>query len=503
MPITPRILIIGAGFAGLGMAVALKRAGFDRLTLLDRGTEVGGTWRDNTYPGCACDVPSHLYSYSFEPQFNWSRPYADQPQIFAYLKHIADKYGLRPHLRLGVEVLASRWIEARQVWQVQLGHGELLEGEVLVQAGGVLVKPSLPAFKGMEHFQGPVFHSARWRRDVELAGKRVALVGTGASAIQIAPELAAQARQLHIFQRSAPWVMPRNDQPYGPLTRWLYRWLPGLLRLNRWRIYAINELITLGFLGNAFIRHLMARNGLRHLREQLQDPGLVARATPVEEPGCKRVLVSDTWYPTLARPNVSLVTRGIERVTRQGIVTADGKLHEADVIILGTGFVTTDFASLMHIEGRHGQDLGRQWMQAARTHLGLASHGFPNLFFLLGPGTGLGSNSIVFMLEAQADYVVQAVRHIAREGVVLDLKEDVQAASYAELQRRMKRTVWATGCTSWYQTPSGRIDTLWPDFSFNYWRRTRRFDPGVYDVRPLARGAPFPTPVSASSSASS
>jgi cation diffusion facilitator CzcD-associated flavoprotein CzcO len=447
-----------------------------------------------------------LYSYSFEPHFNWNSPYATQPQILAYLKYIADKYELRQHLRLGTEVVESRWIEDRQVWQMQLGHGELLEGEVLVNAMGALVKPSQPAFKGLEHFQGPVFHSARWRHDVDLAGKRVALIGTGASAIQIAPEVAALAQHLRIFQRSAPWVMPRNDQAYGPVTRWLYRRLPGLLRLNRWRIYIVNELITLGFLGSAFVRRLMVRAGLHHMLQQLDDPDLIARAVPDHPPGCKRVLVSDTWYPTLAKPHVSLVSRGIDRITRQGIVTADGKLHEVDVIIFGTGFVVTDFSAITRIQGRHGRDLGRQWMQAARTHLGLATHGFPNLFFLLGPGTGLGSNSMVFMLEAQANYIAQAVGHIAREEAVLDLKEDVQAASYADLQRRMKRTVWASGCTSWYQTPSGRIDTLWPDFSFNYWRRTRHFDPSAYDVRPLSRRQPdqaAAVSVSASSAASS
>ncbi|MEY4563275.1 MAG: hypothetical protein RLZZ618_2552 [Pseudomonadota bacterium] len=495
-PTPPRLLIIGAGFAGLGLAMALQRAGLKNFTVLDRGTEVGGTWRDNTYPGCACDVASHLYSYSFAPKFNWARPYAQQPQILAYLKHHVDKHHLRPHLRLGVEVVASRWIEERQLWQVQLGHGELIEAEVLVNAMGALVKPSVPALKGIEHFQGPVFHSARWRHDVDLTGKRVALIGTGASAIQIGPELAPRVQHLSVFQRSAPWVMPRHDQPYGALTRWLYRRLPGLLRLNRWRIYAINEVIALGFLGNGFVRGLMVRTGLRHMRAHLSDPDLLAKVRPDHHPGCKRVLVSDHWYPMLNRPNVSLVTRGIERVTRQGIVTSDGKLHEADVIIFGTGFVVTDFASLTSIAGRRGQDLGQQWMQAARTHLGLSTHGFPNLFHLLGPSAGLGSNSVVFMAEAQANYVVQAVQHIARSGAVLDLKPAVQAASYTALQQRMKRTVWATGCRSWYQTPSGRIDTLWPDFTFTYWWRTRRFDASVYDAHFVHR-----SPLSATSAA--
>lgn len=482
---TPRILIIGAGFAGLGAAIALKRAGFHSLTVIDRGAEVGGTWRDNTYPGCACDVPSHLYSFSFDSGFDWDRPYAGQAQIFDYLKRLADRHGVRPHLRLNTEVRRASWVDERRVWQLELGDGGVLEGEVLVSGVGGLVRPSLPAIDGVESFEGAAFHSARWRHDVDLAGKRVALIGTGASAVQIGPEVAKVAQHLHVFQRTPPWVMPRRDTPYGPLRRWLYRHVPGLTRLDRWRIYALHELATVGFLGSApsqrAVRWLMARVASRHLRRQVADPALRSRLTPRDAPGCKRIVLSDAWYPTLARSNVSLVTEAIERIVPEGVVTSDGQVHAVDVLIFGTGFSVSGALSRTH--GRQGVKLGESWARhGAQTHLGLAARGFPNHFMLLGPGTGLGSNSVVFMLEAQLNYLVQALRFLARSNKVVEVRADVQAAGDAERQQRLRHTVWASGCQSWYRSASGRIDTLWPDFSFNYWRRTRRFDARVYEV---------------------
>ena len=488
MPAHPlRILIIGAGFSGLCAAIQLKRAGFERITLIDRGDEVGGTWRDNSYPGCACDIPSHLYSFSFDARWDWTRPYGQRAEIFAYLRHMADKHDVRRHLRLGVEAQASTWLEDRQLWQVTLAGGEVLEAEVLIGAIGALVKPALPKIDGLDSFAGPVFHSARWRHDVDLVGLRVALIGTGASAIQVAPEVAAVANHLSIFQRTAPWVLPRGDRPYSPVKRWLYRNLPGLLRLNRWRIYVLNELLTLGFLGNRRLQKLMRWAGTQHLRRRLKDAALLAKATPDHAPGCKRILVSDGWYPTLKRPNVALVTEPIERITAQGIVTRDGMQHAVDAIVVATGFVVTEFTALTNTHGRDGADLAARWMQGAATHLGLVTHGFPNLFTLLGPNTGLGSNSIVFMIEAQVNYVVQAVQHLARCGGTLEVRAEVQARSYADVQRRMQGTVWVSGCKSWYQSEGGRIDTLWPGFTTAYWWRSLRFD--AADYLSLARPA--------------
>ena len=481
MPLSPtRILIIGAGFAGLCATIQLKRAGLERITVIDRGDEVGGTWRDNTYPGCACDIPSHLYSFSFDARWDWTRPYGQRAEIFAYLQHMADKHDVRRHLRLGVEAQSSRWLDDRQLWQVTLGNGELLEAELLIGAIGALVKPALPKIDGIESFAGPVFHSARWRHDVDLKGLRVALIGTGASAIQLAPEVAAVASHLSIFQRTAPWVMPRGDKPYSKARRWLFRHVPGLSRLNRWRIYALNELLSLGFLGNRQFQTLMRWAGMHHLRRRLNDPQLLAQTTPDYAPGCKRVLVSDAWYPTLKRPNVSLVTEPIARITPQGVVTRDGVQHAVDAVVVATGFVVTEFSALTNTQGRGGADLAQRWMQGAATHLGLVTHGFPNLFTLLGPNTGLGSNSIVFMIEAQVNYVVQAVKHLARHGGTLEVRAEVQARSYADVQRRMQSTVWVSGCKSWYQSEGGRIDTLWPNFTTAYWWRTLRFDASAY-----------------------
>jgi cation diffusion facilitator CzcD-associated flavoprotein CzcO len=483
-----RILIIGAGFAGLGAAMALKRAGFTHITIFDRGAQVGGVWRDNTYPGCACDVPSHLYSFSFDTSFDWHHAYAKQPQIWAYLQHLAQQHGLHEHLRLNTEVRSAAWSQEGQVWNLHLANGETVQGDVLIQGVGALVKPKKIDIEGLADFAGPVFHSTRWQHDVPLQGQRVALIGTGASAIQLGPYLAKVVQQLHIFQRNAPWVMPKGDQTYSPLKRWLYQRVPGLLRLNRWRIYWLGELFTLGFLGHRWAQKIMRRAGLRHIQRHIAKPELQAKVTPNYAPGCKRVLVSDEWYPTLNQPHVNLVTSPIERITPEGIVTQDGQLHGVDAIILATGFSVS--GALARTQGRGGQWLGEVWKHSAATHLGLSTHGFPNMFTLLGPGTGLGSNSVIFMLEAQLKHMVQAVQYLALSGGTLEIKPEVQTQSYAQLQQRMKRTVWASGCSSWYQATPGRIDTLWPDFSLNFWRQTRHFDASVYDVSPSVKKSP-------------
>jgi cation diffusion facilitator CzcD-associated flavoprotein CzcO len=495
----PRILILGAGFSGLGAAIRLKRAGFTGFTLVDRGDDVGGVWRDKTYPGCACDVASHLYSFSFDPDFDWLRTHAGQPQILDYLRQLVARHGLAPHLRLRTEVRKAVWDEGDQLWRLHLAGGEVLEAEVFVSAVGGLVQPSMPVLEGLADFPGPVFHSSRWRHDVDLAGKRVALIGTGASAIQVGPALADTVGQLHVFQRNAPWVFPRRDRPYGRVRRWLYRCVPGLRRLNRWRLYALHEALALSFLGHAWAEALLRRVTLRHLRRQLPDAALRDSATPRDRPGCRRVLVSDDWYPMLAKPHVSLVTQGIERVTPEGVQTRDGERHAVDAIVLCTGFTVS--GALGRTQGRGGRVLGALWSRAAQTYLGLVAHGFPNMFTLLGPGTGTGSNSALFMLESQLDYLVQAVRYLAQgPGAVIDIKAEVQAASDAEVQRRLQGTVWASGCKSWYRAASGRIETLWPDFSFNYRRRTRRFDASLYDVGwrvPPPPSVPRPLPADA------
>jgi len=478
-----RAVVVGAGFGGIGAAISLRRAGFTDVTVLERADEVGGTWRDNTYPGCACDIPSQLYSFSFEPNPGWTRSYPSQPEIQAYLVRTAERHGLRSCLRVGATVTELRWDEASCTWAVHLADGEVLTADVVVSATGPLSTPSVPDIDGLDQFTGTVFHSARWRHDHDLRGERVAVIGTGASAVQFVPEIAPVAAHVDVYQRTAPWVIGRADHPVPVRQQQLFAWLPFVQRVLRWRTYVRQELLALAFLGHERVTARVAAMGTEHIAAAIDDPELKAAVTPHFSPGCKRLLVSDDWYPTLTRPHVDLVTAPIDRVVADGVVTTDGVVHPADTIVLGTGFAATDFLAPMRVVGRGGVELSEAWRDGAATHLGITVAGFPNLFLLAGPSTGLGHNSIVFMIEAQLHHVLGALRHRARHGVAaLDVRADVQAASYAEVQRRMRRTVWASGCDSWYRSEDGRIDTLWPGSTVDYWRRTRRFDPAAFEV---------------------
>jgi len=490
-PLDPRhdaalvhIAILGAGFAGLGMAMRLRAAGIRSFTIFERGDDVGGTWRDNTYPGCACDVPSHLYSFSFAPKHDWSRRYASQPEIQDYLTACRDDHDLRRHVRCGTAIEEMRYDPRARVWRLRTSDGDEVVAHVVVNATGPLSKPSLPRLPGLESFEGTLFHSARWRHDHDLAGERVAVVGTGASAIQIVPAIAAKAGRLHVFQRTAPWIVPRHDRPFGRLARAIFRRVPGARRAYRAWLYLRHEARALAFLGRRPLAGLVARAARAHLARQVADPALRARLTPDTELGCKRVLISNDWYPALQRPNVELVTDAIAEVRPRSLVTRDGREIEVDTLILATGFDATSFLSPMKVYGRSGVELSDAWKDGAATHLGITVAGYPNLFLLVGPNTGLGHNSIVFMIEAQVRYVVQAIQHLLRENPApLALRVEAQARSYRDVQERMADTVWTTGCRSWYLSESGRNDTLWPGFSFDYWRRTRRFEPTLYEGR--------------------
>lgn len=476
-----RVVVIGAGFAGIGAAILLRQAGYTDVTVLEQADEVGGTWRDNTYPGCACDVPSNLYSFSFEPNPDWTRAYPSQPEIEEYLVRTVDRHNLRPCIRFGTTVTELRWDDDAGCWEVHTAGGEVLTADVVLNGTGPLSKPSVPDIPGLDAFAGTVFHSARWRHDHDLTGERVAVIGTGASSIQFVPEIAPAAAHVDVFQRTPPWVLSRDDRPVPAWRRRLYARVPALQRLHRWRIYGRQELLALAFLGRPKVTERVIAMGTEHIAEFVDDPDLRAAVTPDYSPGCKRLLISNDWYPTLVRPDVDLVTSPIERIEPEGVVTADGELHRADTVVLGTGFAATDFLAPMRVVGRDGVELSEAWRDGAATHLGIAVAGFPNLFLLAGPSTGLGHNSIVFMIESQLHYVLGALRHRERTGhAVLDVRPDVQADSYREVQRRMGRTVWASGCDSWYRSEDGRIDTLWPGFTVEYWWRTRRFDPGSY-----------------------
>jgi cation diffusion facilitator CzcD-associated flavoprotein CzcO len=476
-----RIGIVGAGFAGLCAAIRLQQAGFGEVEIFERAADVGGTWRDNTYPGCACDIPSNLYSFSFEPNPEWTRMYPQQGEIHAYLRRVVEKYGLARRIRYGKELTEARYDEASAAWDLRFADGEVKRVDIFVGATGPLSKPALPKIGGLEAFEGIAFHSAHWRHDVDLKGKRVAVIGTGASAIQFVPRIAPQVAQLTVYQRTPPWILPHRDRPFGPRERRLYRLFPFAQRLLRWAIYLRQELLIFGFTGGARIQARFRKFASWMLERQVADPELRRRLTPDYAPGCKRLLITNEWYPALQRHNVELVTEPVARLEGRRVIAASGAAREADVVIFATGFAATEFVAPMKILGRGGAELGAAWKQGAATHLGISVAGYPNAFLIVGPNTGLGHNSLVFMIEAQVNYVVAGLERLRDSGKrTLEVRPEVQAASYADVQRRLKRTVWASGCRSWYLTADGRNDTLWPGSTLDYWRRTLRFDAENY-----------------------
>jgi len=485
------VVVIGAGFGGLGAGHALRKAGVDRFVILEAADAVGGTWRDNTYPGCACDIPSHLYSFSFAQNPQWSRSYPAQPEIEAYLERTTDDLALRPFVRFGCEVAELRWDDERALWRVLLADGSELEARSVISATGGLSRPAMPDIAGLDRFAGTVFHSARWRHDHDLTGERVGVIGTGASAIQFVPEIAPVAGHTTVFQRTAPWVLPRDDRPAPAWRQHLYAVVPFLQRLHRWRVYARQEMLALAFVGRgrarAAVSARVAEAGREHIAEHIADPELRATLTPTYEPGCKRLLIANDWYPALARNDVEVVSDRITEIVPEGVRTADGALHALDTLVLGTGFTATEFLAPVKVVGREGLELDEHWRSGAATHLGIAVSGFPNLFLLVGPGTTLGHNSIVFMIEAQLRWVMAALGEGWRRGTALELRPEVEQAEYAEQQRRAEGTVWASGCDSWYRSPDGRLDTIWPGTTIEYWWRTRRFDPAA--LRPVAPSA--------------
>jgi cation diffusion facilitator CzcD-associated flavoprotein CzcO len=476
------VLIVGTGFAGLGMAVRLKQAGLDDFVMLERADEVGGTWRDNTYPGAACDVPSHLYSFSFAPNPDWSRSFSPQDEIQEYLRRTATEFGVRPHIRFRHEVLGAAWDETNQRWRVRTTAGDFAAA-VLVSATGALSDPAIPPLPGLDRFQGTVFHSARWDHDHDLAGKRVAVVGTGASAIQFVPQIQPRAGRLTVFQRTPPWILPRWDRPFRPAERWAFRHLPLLQRLARAGIYWGREQMVAGFVIAPNLMRAAERLARRHLERSVPDPLLRAKLTPDYRIGCKRILISNDYLPSLTQPNVGLVAAGVTEVRERSVVADDGSEHEVDTIIFGTGFHVTDIPVADRIAGRNGTTLKDRWAAGMKAYKGTAVAGFPNLFLLVGPNTGLGHSSQVFMIESQVAYVLDAVRHIQQTGDVLDVREDAETAWDAGVQRAMARTVWTTGgCASWYLDERGRNTTLWPGSTWRFRRRTARFDSAAYRV---------------------
>lgn len=480
-----KVAIVGAGFAGLAMAIRLKQAGVDDFVVFERGDDVGGTWRDNTYPGAACDVPSHLYSFSFAPNPRWSRSFSPQGEILDYLRDTARRHGVMPHIRLGTPVTAMRWVDEARVWRVDTPDGGVT-AQFLVPGMGALSEPKLPDIPGIDGFEGAFFHSAAWEHDHDLTGESVAVIGTGASSIQFVPEIQPQVGSLHVFQRTPPWIIPRTDRPLTAAEHRLFRVLPAAQRFVRAAIYWGRELYAWGFIKPQRMR-APQRLARAHLEHQVTDPGLRAKLTPEYTMGCKRILISNDWYPTLARPNVEVVTDRISEIRPHSIVGADGTERPVDTIICGTGFHVTDFPAGDHIHGPGGASLSDVWNDrgSMEAYLGTTVAGFPNLFLLVGPNTGLGHTSMVFMIESQVGYVLDALRHVDSAGATtVEVRPEVQDAYNRDLQRQLATTVWnAGGCRSWYLDAHGRNTSLWPGFSWRFRQRARRFDPWSYVLR--------------------
>ncbi|WP_084957730.1 flavin-containing monooxygenase [Thermoactinospora rubra] len=467
----PRVAIIGAGFGGLCMAIRLQREGITSYTVFEKGATVGGTWRDNSYPGAACDIPSHLYSYSFERYTSWTRRYPAQSEILGYLEHCADKYDVRRKIRFNTEVATATFTGT--AWRVTTRDGAAEDFDVVVAAVGQLNRPHLPDIPGMSTFEGVAFHSARWNHDHDLTGRDVAVIGTGSSAAQFIPEVAKRARALKVFQRTPNWVIPKPDAEFGPLARKAFRYVPGLQRAYREWIYRYAENTLYPALARGWSTDLLRRRALAHLHDQVKDPELRAKLTPDYPPGCKRVVIDSRFYPALTRPNVEVVTEKITRIAPQGIETADGRLHEVGTIVYGTGFRSTEFLVPMKITGRGGADLHEQWRDGAEAYLGISVPNFPNLFLLYGPNTNLGHNSIIFMIECQVAHIMNCLPYLAARGP-MEVRPETMAAWTRQLNRAMERMVWGAGCQSWYKTAGGRITNNWPGPTTLYRRLTAR-----------------------------
>ncbi len=477
--------IVGGGFGGVGMGIRLRQQGIDDFTIFERAETVGGVWRANTYPGAACDVPSHLYSFSFAPGHHWSRRYAPQNEILDYLERITDEYGIRPHLRLGVEAKAATFNDAAGHWTLTDSEGKEHRFDVLVTACGQLTNPAIPSVPGTDEFDGRVFHSAEWDHDHDLTGERVAVIGTGASAIQFVPEIAKVTEQLDIYQRSAPWVLNKADREYRPWERRLFERFPIRVTASRMGLFAILEGATYPFTGSDWLARPFELLGDRERRKVLAGrPDLIAKTKPDSRLGCKRILFTSDWYPALLRPNVELIDGPVERITAGGVIGPDGTERPADTIIWGTGFQTQDFVAPLEIRGLDGRELNAVWAKRPEAFLGTTVSGFPNMFVMYGPNTNHISGSVPYTLECQYRYTLDAIDRLRERGFRwIDLREETQAEWRREIDERSEATSWvAGGCHNWYLSEDGANTNNWPGPWLEYRRRTRRINPGHYRV---------------------
>lgn len=477
------IAIIGAGFAGLAMGSSLVRAGRRDFLIFEQDDDVGGTWKVNDYPGCACDVPSHLYSFSFAPNPTWSRAFSPQEEIWNYQRRVAKQYALYDNTRLRTKITRAAFDDDAGIWRLTTAAGDVVTARVVVSGMGGLSTAALPNIQGRDDFEGTSFHSQQWDHDYRLDDKRVAVIGTGASAIQFVPEIAPKTAKLHLFQRTPPWILPKSDRAIKGWEQALFRKLPFTQQLARGLVYLSLEWRAGALVFAPALTAVAQWAARRHIEQHVDDPALREALTPSYRIGCKRVLLANNYYPALTKENVEVVTAGIERITAKGVRTVDGVEREVDAIIYGTGFRATDPVAKGVVFGRGGRDLVDVWSDGPEAYKGTAVAGFPNLFLLVGPNTGIGHTSVLYMLEAQVRYVLDGLNTMARTGVQwVDVLPDVMAEHNRWLQARMAKTVWSTGgCNSWYVNEHGKNVTLWPGFTSEFRRMLRRFDPAAYE----------------------
>jgi cation diffusion facilitator CzcD-associated flavoprotein CzcO len=477
----PSIAVIGTGFGGMAAVIELKKRGFDDIVVFEKSDEVGGVWRENTYPGAACDVPSPFYSYSFEPNPRWPHRFSRQPAILDYMRHVADKYDVRRHIRFGTEVVGAAYDTDAGKWTVELGSGDPVVVDVLVSAVGQLSRPSYPDIPGAESFAGPTFHSAEWDHDIDLTGKRVAVIGTGASAIQFVPEIQKQVAHLTLFQRTPPYIIPRPDREFSQLHHKVFERVPATQLVERGTWYGVVEGLSFAWTYSKPLAAAIKLRSKRHMRKQTEaKPGLFEKVWPTYQIGCKRILFSDNYLPALAEPNVDVTTERVTGITPAGVVTADGQEHESDVIIWGTGFKATEFLAPMSIKGGDGRDLHDSWREGAHAFYGMTVPHFPNLFIMYGPNTNTGGGSIIYFLEAQAKYLGDYVAHLSAAGAPLTVKPEVEQEYDERIQAQLSDSVWSQ-CSSWYRNSNGRITTNWPTLGVQY-KSQAKFDPADYEV---------------------
>ncbi len=478
------VAVVGAGFSGLCMAIKLKQAGRTNFRVFEKAADIGGTWYLNRYPGCACDVPSHLYSFSFEQNPCWSRAYSPAGEIWRYQKAVAEKHGLMPFIRLNAEVARAEYDEAAALWRLTLASGEQASARALVAGAGILHVPFTPEIKGAQSFAGKVMHTAAWDDGYDLAGERVAVIGTGASAVQLVPAIAEKVAHLDLYQRTPGWVLPRMDYSFADDAKRRFARFPLLQRLFRTLIYWRAEILALAFTRKPKLVAKFQKLAEGYLASAVPDPVLRKKLTPDFPIGCKRVLISDDFYPALQRPNVEVIADAVAEIRPDGVVTADGKLREVDAIVYATGFRVTDWLSHVDIRGRGGRKLTDDWKDGASAYYGVAVNGYPNMFLLLGPNTGLGHNSVVFMIEAQVRYAMDCLKWLWNGAGTVEVKKDVQDVFNARLHEKMKGTVWMSGCKSWYLNPNGTNSTIWPDFTVTYWWQTHAAHKRDFDIVP-------------------